>query len=105
MDKFYLTLSPFHRIYGYGNLYSYLIETKGPYTKEKLNAFKSLDAYNYFICGHVHTVYCYCVENYVILKALVNPSQKAADKPHSAWVALHKESAEVKTGHCTCMAG
>ena len=39
----------------YGDLYSYLIETKGPYTKEKLKAHKSLDAYNYFLqrsCPH-----------------------------------------------------
>lgn len=40
----------------YGDVYSYLIETKGPYTKEKLRACKSLDAFNYFICGHVRTV-------------------------------------------------
>ena len=52
MVKFYQTLSPFPR------------------------EIESLDAFNYFIkfCGHVRTVYCYCVGNYVILKALVNPS-------------------------------
>jgi len=42
----------------YGDPYSYLIETKGPYTQEKLRAFKSLYAFNFFICGHVRTVYC-----------------------------------------------
>ena len=41
----------------YGDLY--LIETKGPYTKEKLKAHKSLDAYSYFCSGHVCTVYFY----------------------------------------------
>jgi len=62
-------------------VYSYLIETKGPYTQEKLRAFKSLDAFNYFLCGHVRTVYCYCVENYVTLKALVRRLQINLTQP------------------------
>jgi len=61
----------------YGDLYSYLIETKGPYTKEKLKAHKSLDVYNYFCSEHVRTVYFYGHGDYAILKALVNPSQKS----------------------------
>ena len=32
----------------YPDLYSYLIETPGEFTKEKLKAFKSLEAYNYY---------------------------------------------------------
>jgi len=60
----------------YGHLYSSLIETKGPYTKEKLKAHKSLDAYNYFCSGQVRTVYFYGHGDYAILKALVNPNQE-----------------------------
>ena len=89
----------------YGDLYLYLIETKGAYTREKLKAYKSLDAYNYFCSGHVRIVYCFHHGKYTILKALINPSQKAPDQAHEAWVIVQKNDAEVKTAHCTCKAG
>ena len=40
----------------FGDLYTYLIDTKGPFTKEKLKAYKSLEAYSYFHDGYVRTV-------------------------------------------------
>ena len=89
----------------FGNIYTYLIETKGVYTKEKLKAYKSLEAYNYYRNGCVRTVYHFAVDNYSILKAKVNPSQRAADNNHDAWVILNRDTGSVKTGHCTCMAG
>ena len=33
----------------FGDMYSYLVETPGQFTKEKLKAYKSLDAFNYYI--------------------------------------------------------
>ena len=40
----------------FGDLYTYLIVTKGPFTKEKLKAYKSLEAYSYFHDGYIRTV-------------------------------------------------
>ena len=34
----------------FGDIYNYLIDSKGHYMKESLKAYKSLEAYNYYIC-------------------------------------------------------
>ena len=89
----------------YGDVYNYLIESKGQYTAKSLKAFKSLEAFNYFYNGHVRTIYCYLFEQFFIMKAKVNPSQKSPDEAHTAWVIIHQTTAEVKVGHCDCKAG
>ena len=89
----------------FGDLCSYLIETKGPYTKDSLKAYKSLEAYNYFHSGYVHTVLFYessPASQYAVLKARV---KRSVDKPHDAWVIVDKGNGSVRSGYCTCMAG
>ena len=88
----------------FGDIYSYLIDTKATYTKEKLRAYNSLDAYNYLFNGHMRTVYHLSHSGHDILKAKVNLSQRSADKNHEAWI-LVEHNGTVITGHCTCMAG
>ena len=88
----------------YGHIFCYYIERPGLYTRRELMQWKSLDAYNYFQSGHVRLVKVWCVKEVKIVMAHVNPSQRAPDKPHYAWVATRKEG-EIITAHCTCMAG
>ena len=33
----------------YGDIYEYLVNTPGPFTREVLKAYKSLNAYNYYL--------------------------------------------------------
>ena len=35
----------------------YLLDTASAYTKESIKAYKSLEAYDYFVCGHVQNSY------------------------------------------------
>ena len=92
----------------YGDIYNYLIDTKGLYTKESLKVYKSLEAFNFFHSGHVKTVYYFEVSStsaFAVLIAKVILSQKSPNDPHEAWVVLKKQAGSVITGHCTCMAG
>ena len=53
----------------FGDVYTYLIDTRGPFTKDKLKAYKSLEAYNNFYNGYVRTVSVYgCEGDIGILK-------------------------------------
>ena len=88
----------------FGDLYTYLIETPGIYTKESLKAFKSLEAYQFVISGHVKPLCCRSVGDnipYCFIKGKVIPSQRINDQPHNAWVCLHKKDASLHAAHCT----
>ena len=43
----------------YLDIYSYLTDTPSELTKEKMKCYKSLEACNFFICGHVQDIYSY----------------------------------------------
>ena len=80
-------------------------ERPGLYTKQQLMQWKSLDAYNYFVSGHVRPVTVKKVNSSIyILKAVINPSQSSGDRAHEAWVAA-KSDGQIVAAHCKCMAG
>lgn len=86
-------------------VYTYLIDTPGIYTREKLKSYKSLEAYNYFINGKVRNVKVCKPENVPVrmVTALVNPGQKES-KPYNVWV-TGEENGCIVAAHCDCMAG
>ncbi|XP_046544227.1 uncharacterized protein LOC124254350 [Haliotis rubra] len=90
----------------YGDLYTYLIETPGPYTRTSLRSFRSLEAYIFFESGWVQTTFIRhnAAKTNCILKAKVHRSQSVNEKPHEAWVGLDV-CGKVECAHCTCMAG
>ena len=89
----------------YGHIFCYFIERPGVYTQQQLMQWKSLEAYNYFVSGHVWSVLTRVLNpTCSILKASVNPSQCSSDKVHKACIAVKSEG-QMVAAHCKCMAG
>ena len=62
-----------------GATWNYLINTPETFTGEAMEAYKSLDAYNYYISGPISEMKVNDVgENYgvIFVKALIEPGQK-----------------------------
>ena len=91
----------------YGQLYRYLIKTPGPFTGEDLDAYKSLDAYNYFISGHIKEIQLDPGNDLPVLfvKSLVDAGHIQSCAPYNPSILLDKKKGYVITAHCTCMAG
>ena len=89
----------------YPEVYDYLINTPGVYTKEAMKSRTSLEAHNQFVSGWLGVVkVMQTKENMYLLTATVPHSQALSDDPLQPWVALQK-CGSVICAHCNCMAG
>jgi len=52
-----------------GDIYSFLIEPPGPFTHERLKAFKSLEANDYFVSRKVGPIFSAKQKAVIVLKA------------------------------------
>ncbi|XP_070576756.1 uncharacterized protein [Ptychodera flava] len=87
-------------------MYNYLVNTPGFYTADRLKAYRSLDAYQFFFNGFVNKVNIHKVAatSYIYLKTTVRRSQAASD-PYHVWVVVNSEDLTIKGARCQCMAG
>ena len=92
----------------YGHIFIYFIKRPGIYTEEELLSWKQLESYNYYQSGYVRTIHSHLFnkngKKCVVLKALVNPSQRDPKQAHEAWV-IAKPDGRIMCCHCTCAAG
>ena len=92
----------------YIDLFQYLVNTPSPFTMENLKAYKSLEAYNFYLSGHVQDVFIHQIQesSYFYIKSEVLPSQRQGQKQqlYKVWIAV-QETGWILTGNCTCMAG
>ena len=72
-------------------IYEYLINSPGVYTRESMKSRKSLEAHNQFTSGWVRDVLHYPVpphKDIFVFKADIMPTQRINDVCHTPWVAV-----------------
>ncbi|KAL1267167.1 hypothetical protein QQF64_002842 [Cirrhinus molitorella] len=84
---------------------NYLVVQTSFYSTKQMKAYKSMDAYNYFVSGWVNDIGTKVLQNdNRLVFARVNHSQRSAETPLKTWV-IAKHDGEVIAAHCNCMAG
>ena len=90
----------------YPDIVNYLALQTSWITGQQMKAYKSMDAYNFFVSGWVNTIFTNPLAgtDKVIVTARVNRSQRARKTPLKTWLLAEKDG-NVCMAHCNCMAG
>ncbi|XP_021180565.2 bromodomain adjacent to zinc finger domain protein 2B isoform X2 [Fundulus heteroclitus] len=87
----------------WSDIYTYLVEKTRMYTREELRAYKSLDAYDYMIGGHLKKVTYHDLDSeFCVLKS---ESKQQKTTTYNAWVIINKADNYILSADCTCMVG
>ncbi|XP_070550727.1 uncharacterized protein [Ptychodera flava] len=77
-------------------------------SKRLLKDYKEGKAFSYFSSLFLFEILYHKVTDdspYCCLKSKCIPSQRIRDEPHTLWVIIDKESGEIKSSYCSCIAG
>ena len=88
----------------YPDIVNYLVYNQSAYTLAELKAYKSLDAYNYFVSGFVQEIGHKIINGRSVFLGKVKHSQRMSDPSLQPWLIVANDGS-VSSGHCTCMAG
>ncbi|KAK3889498.1 hypothetical protein Pcinc_006470 [Petrolisthes cinctipes] len=93
----------------HSDIYQYLINFKSAYNHKELRAYRSLEAYKYFIAGWVSEFLIADIKQgngstLCIITAKVRHSQSLNEEALRPWFAMEKEG-PIITAHCSCVAG
>ncbi|XP_032446002.1 uncharacterized protein LOC116737116 [Xiphophorus hellerii] len=85
----------------YPDIFMFLIEVPG-YSAGALKAYKSLDAYRFFLRGWVRSLMLCTRKDKFIITSKVIQFEGLTENPHPVWTII-EPSGLVVSGHCTCM--
>ncbi|XP_035689579.1 uncharacterized protein LOC118424879 [Branchiostoma floridae] len=89
----------------YPDIVNYLVLTTSWATNNQMKAYKSMEAYNFFVSGWVDTLQMKTVSpDKVLVAARVKHSQRNTATPLKPWF-LAEENGNILLAHCDCMAG
>ncbi|XP_078658592.1 uncharacterized protein LOC144903975 [Branchiostoma floridae x Branchiostoma belcheri] len=89
----------------YPDIVNYLVLSTSWAMNQQMKAYKSMEAYNFFVSGWVDTLHMKTVDpDKILVTARVKHSQKATATPLKPWFVAEKNG-NVILAHCNCMAG
>lgn len=86
-----------------GQVFSYFLDSKA-FATEYIGQYKLRKAYSFFGSGFVDKIFTKKINQNVLIRSSVTPSQKINEKPHKLWILFASDSS-VMTAFCTCTAG
>ena len=92
----------------YPDIFNFLAFHPSELASKDLSDYKTSKAYSYHSQGWVSTLDFHNISGnskYCVLKGTCRPSQRISDIPHKLWVCIVKQSGNIVSSHCTCMAG